>query len=47
MKERKKLLQKHERSTKGKLHIINFSDEDVDIINIWEYKEIFFNAGTW
>ena len=36
MKERKKLLQKHELCAKGKVHIMNFSDEgNVDIMNIW------------
>ena len=37
MKEKKKLLQKHELCTKGKVHIMNFSDEEnVDIVNLWE-----------
>ena len=37
MKEKKKLLQKHELCIKGKVHIINFSDEEkVDIMNFWE-----------
>ena len=37
MKERKKLLQKHELCTKGKVHIMNFSDEEnVDIMDFWE-----------
>ena len=37
MKEGKKLLQKHELCTKGKVHIMNFSDEEnVDIVNLWE-----------
>ena len=37
MKERKKLLQKHEFCTKRKIHIMNFSDkENVDIMDFWE-----------
>ena len=37
MKEKKELLQKHELCTKGKVHIINFSDkENVDIMDFWE-----------
>ena len=37
MKERKKLLQKHELCTTGKVHIMNFSDEEnVDIMNFLE-----------
>ena len=37
MKERKKLLQNHELCTKGKVHIINFLDEEnVDIVDIWD-----------
>ena len=45
---KKKLLQKHELCMKGKVHIMNFSDkENVDIIDFWELKEIFFNAGSW
>ena len=37
MKERKKLLQKHVLCTKGKVHIMNFSDEEnVNIIDFWE-----------
>ena len=48
MKQRKKPLQKYEVCTKGKVQIINFSNEEnVDILDFWEYKEIFFNAGSW
>ena len=37
MKERKKLLQKYELCTKGKVHIMNFSDEEnVDNMDFWE-----------
>ena len=37
MKEGKKLLQKHELCTKGKVHIINFSDKGyVDIMDFWD-----------
>ena len=43
MKERKKLLQKHELWTNGKVHVMNFSDkENVDIMDFWEQKDIFF-----
>ena len=36
MKEKKKLLQKHELCTKGKVHIMNFLDEEnVDIMDFW------------
>ena len=37
MKERKKLLQKHEPRTKGKVHIMIFSDEEnVDSMDFWK-----------
>ena len=37
MKKRKTLLQKHELYTKGKVHIMNFSDEEnFDIMDFWE-----------
>ena len=37
MKERKKLLQKHELCTKGKVHVMNFSDEEnANIMDFWE-----------
>ena len=41
MKERKKLFQKHEFCTKGKVHIMNLLDKgNVDIMDIWKKKEI-------
>ena len=37
MKEGKKLLQKYELCTKGKVHIMNFSDKgNNDIMDFWE-----------
>ena len=37
MKERKKLLQKYELCTKGKVHIMSFLDEEnVGIMDFWE-----------
>ena len=37
MKEGKKLLQKHELCTKGKVYIINFPDKGyVDIMDFWD-----------
>ena len=37
MKERKKLLQRYKFCTKGKVYIMNFSDEEnVDIMDFWE-----------
>ena len=48
MKERKKLSQKRELCTKGKVHLMIFLDEEnVDIIDFWEEKEVFLNGGTW
>ena len=48
MKERKKLSQKRELCTKGKVHIMIFLDEEnVDIMDFWEEKEVFLNGGTW
>ena len=37
MKVRKKLLQKHELCTKGKVHIMNFSDEEVHTRRLHEF----------
>ena len=39
MKERKKLSQKHELCTQGKLNIVDFLDKgNVDIMDFWERK---------
>ena len=33
---------------KGKVHIINFLDEEnIDIMDFWEEKQMFFKAGSW
>ena len=48
MKERKKLSQKRKLYTKEKVHIMIFLDEEnVDIMDFWEGKEVFLNGGTW
>ena len=47
MKEGTKLLQRKELYTKGKVHNINFLDIGNHIMDFWEEKEIFFNAGSW
>ena len=42
MKERKKLFQKHEFCTKGKVHIMNLLDKgNVDIMDIWKKGDSF------
>ena len=45
MTERKKLLQKNERS-KGKVHILNFLKGDI-LKGIHITKEVFFKAESW
>ena len=43
---RKETITKYEFWTKGKVHM-NFSDkENVDIVDFWEYKQIFSTQGV-
>ena len=44
----KEIITKNELCSKGKVHIMNFFDKgNIDTMDSWEQKEIFFNAGSW